>query len=174
MQTIGQVLSAEMEWLAKVTDSRMRIYFQLEVQNATIEEIAPPTLTDETYYGKTAQKLSFDERLVVALALAPYIKPQLLDAFFMDNATYHRRFSEFGGMKMQQHSGFMPTAETAIFLISGADMDKRIDAMQLLLNKTSTLEQLVQINAAPAGEPAACGSLTCTNAFLQELFSIKA
>jgi len=173
MQKTGQVLAAEMAWLARVTDGRMRIYFQLEVQNANIEEITPPVLSADTYYGKTVQGLSFDERLTVALAVAPYIKPQLLDAFFMDNATYHRRFSEFGGMKSQQHSGFMPTAETAIFLISGDDMDKRIAAMQLLLNKNTGLNKLVQVNAAPAGEPAACGSLTCTDAFLNELFGLE-
>ncbi len=67
----------------------------------------------------------------------------------------------------------MPTAETAIFLISGDDMDKRIGAMQLLLNNNAALSELVIVHAAPAGEPAACGSLTCTGAFLEQLFGIK-
>ncbi|MCB0696407.1 MAG: hypothetical protein KDC07_03525 [Chitinophagaceae bacterium] len=172
--TTGQILSAEMEWLAKVTDSCMRIYFQLEVTNASIEEIVPPAVPADTFYGTMVKQLSFGERLVVALALAPYVKPQLLDAFFIENATYHRRFSEFGGMKMQQHAGFMPTGETAIFLLSGSDMDKRIAAMQLLLNGNITgANGLVQLNAAPGGEPAACGSLTCRDTFINELLGLN-
>ena len=151
----------------------MRIYFQLEVKNAAIEDIAPPALSADSYYGIAAQNLSFDERVVAALTVAPYIKPQLLDAFFLENATYHRRFSEFGGMKSQQHSGFLPTAETAIFLLSGADMDKRIAAMQLLFSNASALEGIVQVHAAPEGEPPSSGSLTCTDAFLNGLFGLN-
>lgn len=171
--TIGEVLSAEMAWLAKVVDSRMRIYFQLEVTHAAIDEIKPPELTGETVYGMTAQKLSFEERIIVALALAPHVKPQLLDAFFMDNATYHRRFTEFGGATPENHTGFLPTGDTALFIIAGDDIDKRINALQMLTTGQLTgNDGLIKLFPAPAGEPLTCGLLSCTDAFIRILFDL--
>lgn len=170
-QTLGQVLATEMDWLAKVIDSRMRIYFQLEVTHARIEDIPAPEVNADTIYGMTVQKLSFEERLIVALALAPHVKPQLLDAFFMDNATYHRRFTEFGGVVVKQHMGFLPTGETALFVIAGDDIDKRIAAMQLLTSgKLGGKDGLVTLHPANTGEPMASGSLTCAPAFMKVMF----
>jgi len=55
------------------------------------------------------------ERLVFLLALAPHVKPQLLDVFFEANDALRRGYTEFGGVKGQLHNGFLPTLETALF-----------------------------------------------------------
>lgn len=171
MKTIGEVLTAEMDWLAKVIDSRMRIYFQLEVNHASIEDIEAPELSNDTIYGMTVQKLSFEERLIVALALTPHIKPQLLDAFFIQNTTYHRRFSEFGGIISHQHAGFIPTGETALFIVAGDNIDKRIETMQLLSSaKLTGKNGLIEILGSAEGAPSSTGVLTCAKAFLKILF----
>lgn len=171
MQTIGQVLTEEMDWLAKVIDSRMRIYFQLEVTHASIDDIPAPEPGNDTVYGMTVNKLSFEERIIVALSLTPHIKPQLLDAFFIQNTTYHRRFSEFGGVISNRHAGFVPTGETALFIIAGDDIDKRIHGMQLLSsNKISGKDGLIKLEEITTGEPKASGTLTPADAFLKVLF----
>lgn len=171
--TLGQVLNAEMGWLAKVVDSRMRIYFQLEVKNATIEEITAPEYPTDTLYGAAVQKLNFEERVIMALAIAPHVKPQLLDAFFMDNSTYKRRFTEFGGATAVNHTGFLPTGDTALFILSGDDTDKRISSMQLLTKSNLTGENgIIDLHKANNGEPAFSGLLTCKETFLKALFGL--
>ena len=73
-----------------------------------------------------AFSLGRDERLVLALALAPYVAPERLDAFLLQNAATGRRFTEFGGLTGQSHTGFLPTAETAMFLLAGDNRSGRI------------------------------------------------
>ena len=40
------------------------------------------------------------------LALAPFIKPQILDVFFRKNPATERGYTEFGGLKGNTHGGF--------------------------------------------------------------------
>ncbi|HMC98661.1 MAG TPA: ATP-binding protein, partial [Ferruginibacter sp.] len=50
---------------------------------------------------------------------------QLLDVFFIKNADYDRGFTEFGGIKGQSHSGFIPTGETISFILAANNLEDR-------------------------------------------------
>lgn len=65
------------------------------------------------------------------LALMPHIKPQALDTFFLQNGTLDRQFTQFGGWKGLSHGGFLPTGETAAFIIAGDDTIKRCDVVRM-------------------------------------------
>jgi hypothetical protein len=54
----------------------------------------------------------------VALALAVWVKPQLLDIFFLKNQKFDRKFTEFGGLRNGPDGDFLPTVETALFLLA--------------------------------------------------------
>lgn len=62
--------------------------------------------------------LTFEEETVLQLALMPHISPQTLDLFFLQNKDLDRPYTEFGGWKGSLHGGFLPTGQTALFLIS--------------------------------------------------------
>ncbi|MES1249909.1 MAG: hypothetical protein ABUL46_04450 [Chitinophaga rupis] len=105
-------LYAELQWLALVIDTRMKLYWGQESDYEEIEEVSPPGLEgdDSPYAAFVRQRgLSVSERLVLLLALAPHIQPHLLDVFFTKNAAYDRGFTEFGGIRGQHHGGFIPT-----------------------------------------------------------------
>ncbi|HEX4182181.1 MAG TPA: ATP-binding protein [Caulobacteraceae bacterium] len=70
--------------------------------------------------------LGWTERLVLALALAPHVRPQILDPLFLRNSNIDRGFTEFGGWKGRTHAGFLPTGETAVLLVAGEDLERRI------------------------------------------------
>ena len=94
---------------------------------------APPALdTTQSVYGQIVKhyNMTIPERLVLLLALVPHVQPQMLDIFYIKNSTYDRGFTEFGGIKGQQHGGFIPTGETAAFLIAGDQLQQRF----MLLN----------------------------------------
>ena len=94
-----------------------------DLMNAT-----PPDLSnDKSVYAEFVKyyKLSKDERLVLILALVPHIQPHLLDVFFSVNKNTGRGYTEFGGLKATRHSGFLPTIETALFLLAGNDLNRR-------------------------------------------------
>lgn len=97
-------------------------------------DIAPPDLTDDqSVYAEFVKhyKLSPHERLVLILTLVPHIQPHLLDVFLSTNKNIGRGYTEFGGLKANRHSGFLPTIETALFLLAGNDLNRRFNLYSL-------------------------------------------
>ncbi|GAA4055279.1 hypothetical protein GCM10022409_48040 [Hymenobacter glaciei] len=158
----GAVLAAELHWLEQVIATRLALYFGLESTYATITAVPVPKLTASPYSTlMKEQKLSAEERLVLALALAPHVQPQVLDAFFARNAVhFDRSFTEFGGLRGKGHGGFLPTGETALFLLAGDDLAERLRWQTCLWHDSAlTRADLVRLVPAEAGEPAASGAL---------------
>jgi hypothetical protein len=50
----------------------------------------------------------------------------MLDPFLIHNQSVQRRFSEFGGVTGQSHAGFLPTGETAMFMLAGSTIAARL------------------------------------------------
>lgn len=123
----AQALELELGWLAAVLNLRLEQHFQ---QHAEGFESAPPppVLPPESALAVLVEELALGavERMVLALAMAPHLRPGLLDLLFVRNQNLDRGFTEFGGWKAQRHSGFLPTGETAAFLVAGDDLTRRI------------------------------------------------
>jgi hypothetical protein len=131
----AQVLENEIAWLAEVIDASMRIYFGNECRYRDVREIPPPDLSEEiSPYARAVRDLdlSADERIILMLALAPHVKPQVLDPFLVKNPNLDRAFSEFGGVTGHAHTGFLPTVETAAFLLAGTDLGRRFAVQDML------------------------------------------
>lgn len=127
-------LEAEMNWLAAVIKTRMDLRFGQECEYTTVYEVPMPSLEqDNSFYSRIVKHCGFGfrERLILALSLAPHIKPQALDRFFLKSKIYDRVYTEFGGLKGRYHSGFLPTGETAAFLIAGHNIEERIRIVDL-------------------------------------------
>jgi hypothetical protein len=129
-ESSGKVLEKELDWFHQVLDSRIQHYFR-EGKKEKEDPLTIPTpdLGDENcYYSGLVKhyRLAPEERLVLMLALAPDIKPEFLDIFFTQNSNFERGFSEFGGIVGKRHSGFIPTIETAYFLLSGGSIRLRL------------------------------------------------
>ena len=125
----ASALLAELQWLNEVLQTRFNLYFNNETPYSSIYDVPIPELDqNKSVYSDIVQyyKMSLEERLVMLLALSPHVCPQILDTFFTKNEKYGRGFTEFGGVKGNQHSGFIPTGETAAFLIAGNDILTRL------------------------------------------------
>ena len=136
---IAQTLRTEMEWLSVMIDLRIRRHFRHgESAPAEAKFPPPPTLPRNSRYVTlvTGCVEKDDEpeavRLLFALALAPHVAPHLLDVFFLKNEKTERGFTEFGGVKGIHHAGFVPTGETALFLLCGDDVAARLATLPLL------------------------------------------
>ena len=124
----AKALLADFEWFQSVIDTRMKLSFQKECEYDSIYRISPPCIEKDKspYAGFVAHyNLNFEERIIILLALTPHVAPQLLDAFFVKNDFTDRGFTEFGGLKGSSHAGFLPTIETAFFILAGNDLAKR-------------------------------------------------
>jgi AAA+ superfamily predicted ATPase len=96
--------------------------------------IPPPDLdNDGSIYADFVRyyKMTVPERLLLILALIPHLQPHLLDVFFSVKKSTGRGYTEFGGIKGNQHGGFIPTIETALFILGGNNLGERFRLYKL-------------------------------------------
>ena len=165
-QLRSQVLENEFNWFESYLDYFFHTYF--ETQNKTKPPL--PFLPGEgSEYANLLKQnnADYEDRVVIMLALATHVKPQLLDIFFTKNSDFDRGFSEFGGIQGKKHSGFIPTVESALVLIAGDNLSKRLENLHRFqpdywLYKSSVLE----FDEGEASEPQTTGQLNVTQSFV--------
>ena len=156
-------LEAELEWLAQVIEQRLALYFHANAPSSPELPGAlmpPPARQTAGSYASAVQHHHLDpaERLLMALALAPHLRPQLLDVLATLNPATQRPFTEFGAV-IGPGGAILPSVETACFLLAGDDLAARLRALQRL----APMQRLAQHDlihiSPPPGEIAAGGSL---------------
>lgn len=128
-------LLQDFAWFKQVLNARIALYFGLDCDVKSPCEIKPPEFSEaNSLYSKIINSygLSPEERLIIMLALAPEIETEALDPFFIKNSKYDRGHSEFGGIISHRHSGFLPTFETALFLLTGGDTNLKLAMLPIL------------------------------------------
>ena len=168
-------LEKELEWFSQVLETRINLYFGHECAHQRIEEIPLPNLTeDHSEYAALVQEcnLSTDERLVLILALIPHIRPQELDTLFTPNKNLDRGFTEFGGWKGKTHGGFLPTCETASFILAGNNLEKRFEVLKLFQSEhVFAKKDIIRVEHQGNNEPFFSGTLTVSTDYLHRLTS---
>jgi len=153
-------LEAELEWLAQLIELRLHHYFH-ETAPASPSLpgalLPPPVLGQAGLCGPYASALQahhFDpaERLLMILALAPQLRPQLLDVLATPNPATQRPYTEFGSVP-GAGGAMQPTVETACFLLAGEDLAQRLQVLQRLAPQQRLAQQdLLHVLAAPGTE----------------------
>ncbi len=155
-------LERDLEWLAQAIDARLKAYFAREGRTRAAFPDPPSLSESNSTYSKFVREheLPPPARLLLLLALAPHVRPQLLDVLWIRNEATQRGFTEFGGAHGVAHGGFLPTGETAMFLLAGDDLDARFEAARWL-DTDSVLQRTDALRVAPVpvGEPWLAGFL---------------
>ncbi|QZE14366.1 ATP-binding protein [Halosquirtibacter laminarini] len=171
MKVDYSILQAELIWLQRVIQTRVELYFNQESQYSEIEEIVPIDISSEinSPYATVVKdlQLNFYERIVFILSLVPHLAPQILDLFFLKNKITDKCYSEFGGWIGKSHGGFLPTGETAAFIISGGDLKKRMDVLNLFDHKSKFIQNnVLSLENDVNGEPFFSRRLTISTDYL--------
>lgn len=147
----------------------IQLYFRQGCEYSSIEEITPP---DDGWLERMAgrQDITFNERVVIMLALMPHACPQSLDIFFVQNKDFDRQYTEFGGWKGLSHGGFLPTGETASFIIAGEDMEKKKAVIRIFgKGHWFYMRNILRLEGAGEGEPTLSGQLRLSEEFLSRV-----
>ena len=168
-------LEREIDWFSRVLETRVSLYFKQGCEHQSIYDIPAPELcaTDSEYARVvTEHRFTFDERLVLILALIPHVRPQVLDTLFTHNKNFDRGFTEFGGWKGKSHGGFLPTCETASFILAGHDLEKRFEIIRLFEDEhVFAKEHILRIEHPGNGEPFFSGAPMITTEYLNRFTS---
>jgi len=166
----ARIIFLEFQWLAKLIDVRMKLYWNQPCDYISVETILPPDISnDNSQYANTINhyKLDVRERVVLLLALVPHIQPHLLDVFFIKNSDYDRGFTEFGGIKGQNHGGFIPTGETAAFILSVNDFEKRFQLLSVFSEDHPFRKfNILQLLSSSNNEPYLSGAISLSSEYL--------
>lgn len=160
------MLTAHIEWFNQMLTTALQLYFQQGCEYSSIEEVTPP---DDGWLEEVTgrQDISFSERVVVMLALMPHTSPQSLDIFFVQNKNFDRQYTEFGGWKGLSHGGFLPTGETASFILAGEDMERKKEVIRMFQKDHWFYAQnILRLEGAGEGEPFLSGQLRPSEEFL--------
>lgn len=156
---MSAVLDKEICWCRQIIDARFEQYFSAaadERKMIQVQAILPPELGDDSPYAQLVlqNELNFEERFILALSLLPHLCPQALDSFFLNNKVLGRPYTEFGGWHGKSHSGFLPTCETALFLLAGDHLGQRIHLMRLFESDSKLISNhILQLEYGEPGEP---------------------
>ena len=130
----AEVLLAELEWITLVAETRIKLYTGQASERAEINECLPPELSENnSVYAEFINfyQLSWQERIVLLLSLLPHIAPQLLGSTFRNTSKENDISAELCGVKNNSFSGFLPSGETALFLLAGTNLSLRFNYQQL-------------------------------------------
>lgn len=163
-------MRGHIEWFETVLHVTIGVYFQQQgFENASVSQLRFPSskwLEEATKHSD----ISFEERVIVMLALMPHIKPQALDTFFLQNGALDRQFTQFGGWKGLSHGGFLPTGETAVFIIAGDDPIKRCEVVRMFQrDHWFYTSNILRLEGANEGEPFLSGQLRVSEEFLSHV-----
>lgn len=178
-------LGKEYQWFNEVIEARFTRYFQPAADAPDVQDLVPPDHAEGAgpyvdYLKGLADKIPLSNdgpvshteqvtahRLLLLLALAPHLQPATLDVFFTKNTNFDRGFTEFGGLTGKQHGGFLPTGETALFLLAGGDLRRRMFFTGLFEESHFLYtENVLQLSGQKADEPFLSGQLTISNEYL--------
>ena len=164
-------LERELEWFTKVLDTRLKVYSGTWEAETSVLDIPPHDLGKSTScYAQFLRHytVSTAERIVLLLALIPHIRPQIMDVLWSKNETTDRGFTEFGVLRGTMHSGFIPTGETAVFILAGDDLAARFDLTRLFEgDHFFSRHNVLHLSSVPIGEPFLSGALTISREYLQ-------
>jgi len=156
-------------WFSNILTTALQLYFQQGCEYSSIEEVTPP---DDGWLEEVTgrQDITFSERVVVMLALMPHTSPQSLDIFFVQNKNFDRQYTEFGGWKGLSHGGFLPTGETASFILAGEDMERKKEVIRMFQKDHWFYAQnILRLEGAGEGEPFLSGQLRPSEEFLSHV-----
>lgn len=161
------------EWFNDVLTVAIQLYFRQECELTAPEQVRPPSYG--WLEGVTGRRtITFDERVVIMLALMPHVCPQVLDIFFVQNKNFDRQYTEFGGWKGLSHGGFLPTGETASFIIARGDVEKRKTVVRMFQKDHWFYgSNILHLEGANEGEPFLSGQLRVSEEFLSRVMLEK-
>ncbi len=141
-------LSQDLNWLA------YEIYLRLQEEFASVFEVLEasqtkgqasfhfaspePAVCAEILHPQNEveaflQGLNRAQRLILALSLAPNFAPQIFDLFFQIESLLGGKIPQFGQYQGASETRFLPTPETALYLLAGKNYQKRKEVTQYFL-----------------------------------------
>lgn len=106
------------------------------------------------------------EQVILLAALAPYLHPTFFDTIVSSKLPQGGDLVEMGGVRAGNFRGMMPTGDTVLFMLAGADMERRVQIQALFgVDQPLMSSEALVLESVRDGEPPMSGRLLVQNAF---------
>jgi hypothetical protein len=168
-----EIVDNEFRYLEMLIDYRLSKHF-------TPGETAPfPSFPEIKNWRLPLQEfvishdLTIRETTLLLIALIPHVQPQLFDRIIEKRIPESGNFPGIGGMRGRNSRNFLPTGDTALFLLAGDDLESRLEVQQLfnaehLFNR----HKILWLEELPVGEPAMSGKIVISQDYI-DLFTMN-
>lgn len=169
-------LPESISYLANVIEFRLHHYFNAATKYPSFDAIPLPNWQEHpTPFTIFCDENQLDREAftLLMIALVPHIVPDLIDQVVQANLPQAGDFPQIGGSRGKQFRGFLPTGETALFLIGGTDLEKRF-RVQHLFNPDHVFakRRVFWLADPPECEPMLSGNIVMGQEFV-ELFTLQ-
>ena len=155
----ADALNRDLYFLDKILDIRNN-FVETGVPVISYTDEFPDHRHSTSAYSKLINKynFNFDERLILILSLVAHLRPKLMDRFKQPAIP-----TAFGGIVGNNHRGFIPTGETAVYIIAGTSISKRLELLKLFDKEHVFFkDNLVVLEQPLPSEPELSGVLTAS------------
>lgn len=172
--SMSNYLVTALDYLRNYSIIRLGSYFQKET--TARPQLNPPETTDKTPFAKFIRHYNPSDAEIILLltAIAPHVAPGFFDSIIQQFLPQGGELPEFGGVKGQHHRGTLPTGETALFILAGSDMNKRLKYMDLFDDDSLLFRHnVLSLESVRNGEPALSGRLILEPEFAEVFITGK-
>jgi DNA polymerase III delta prime subunit len=139
----------ELKFLTHLIRARLDAYFNPDL------DVLLPELPDFESWNLPLGKFILENRsdikeegaLLLLIALTPHIQPSLFDSVIESQLSHPNQssvdFPAIGGVRGKNCRFFLPTGETALFLIAGNDLTRRLEVQKLFGAETIFWEKKI-------------------------------
>lgn len=114
-----------------------------------------------------SKDFSDEEYLILIIALVSHIAPNLFDDIIRQSLPNNGDFPQLGGVRGKNFRGFLPTGETALFLLAGEDLEKRLEVQELFSPEHFfSKKRILWLEDVPSGEPRMSGKIILAQEYI--------
>lgn len=158
----------ELDYIHRLIEFRLSHYFPVE---RSVE--AEPTLPSINQWRLPLasfiiqHQLTVGEASLLLLALTPHLQPDLFDTTIDGIIPQGSNFPKLGGVRGKNTRSFLPTGETALFILAGSDMETRLSMQQLFdADHLFTEKKILWLEELPPGEPVMSGRIIISQDYI--------
>jgi len=169
----SKLIEKYLEYFRLVINGRLAAHFKPGTQFRIEETPLPAEGKDHSPLSAfiSENNLSRHEIITLLATLAPHIDPVFFDGIIQKNIPNQGDFPQLGGTRGRNHRGFLPTAETVLFILAGNDLKTRFECEGLFsLNHLFAKKNVLYLEEPAPGEPIYSGKLILSPEFV-ELFT---
>jgi len=170
-------IEADLQWLRLLLEDRLQS-FKEKKRYSAFENFKPPVFKrPASIYQKFIQSFQLNnaERLILLLALLPYVAPNFIEESLQKFDISNSQISNIGGIKGSWHGGLIPTGETAMFFLAPGNLNKRLEYSLYFSTKHKFYtKNILKLEDVSAYEPEGSGVITLSKDVLSMITTATA